>query len=321
MSSVFALASRGCSIAFRHTPPTVKPPGMNCVKQFFVSKENHLARFSRLSAGVDKALKFTISTLEFSKLMTQRFDPTSASLSGLSAAHAGIRDARSVLGLFNTFQGAIPGMVSSVKLCNQLVHDLRNNYQATSLTKSILMTTECHLQESQMPEHRYNQIAFGRRQQISKAVESACNAIGGGTFAFTFATLRPLMLVNQYEKFLSSSQLSSVGLAADAIMCVNHIVGVGSAVASLVFEESAFATARAAIMDQSNSESHLQLLNIMHRTNLSNSSLTLVEKSLELSCDILKLVPACVVAVPKEVRAGIGVFIGILGLYKIWRTS
>lgn len=320
--NVFSLTSRGCSIAFHHAPLYPKAKGTNFFKQFFVNRKNHLKRFSQLSAGVDKTLKFTIASLELSKLMTQRFEPTSASLPGLSAAYTGLKDARSVLGLFNALQGSIPGMVDSVKLCNRLVHDLRHGEQATSLTNELLMTPAHCQKEKVTPENTYSNIAFGRKQQIAKAVESACGAVGAGTFAFTFAALRPVMLANQYEKFLSPQDISSVGLAADALMCVNHIVGIGSAVSSLVYEMSAFTTAKTAILKKNElRNNHIKSLNVRHRDHLTTSSLTLIEKSLELTCDILKLVPTWAVAVPKEVRAGIGVLIGALGIYKIWKTS
>ncbi len=315
-SSIFSLAPRS-AVLFRLVQPEIKPKSMNFVKQFFCNKKNHLARYTRLTSGVDKTLKFTISTLDLSKKLTNRFDPESSSLPGLSAAYTGFKDARSVLGLFNVFQGSIPGMVASVKTCHKLIKDIREEQEATSLIPASLVTSF-----EFSPKQAYNEIALGRKQQVTKVVENICSFLGAGTYTVTFGALRPLMLANHYGRFCSSAQMQSVGLSADALMCASHIAGIGSSVCSLMFEQTAYMQARQALTFSSERrENDSAILKEQHRGAVVASSISLVEKLLDLACDILKLVPACVQAVPGEVRAGLGMLIGLLGMYKVWRSS
>lgn len=312
-SSIFSLAPRS-TVLFRLVQPEIKSKNMHFIKQVFCDKKNHLARYSKLSSGIDKTLKFTISTLDFSKKLTSRFDPESSSLPGLSAAYAGFKDARSVIGLFNIFQGSIPGMVGSVKMCHQLIKDIRKEKEATSLISESLV-----ISPGLTPKHTYNEIALGKKQQVTKVVENICSFFGAATYVVTFGALRPVILANQYGRFYSSSQIQPVGLSADALMCASHIAGIGSNICSLVFEQTAYFQARQALAFSL--EKTKGILEEKHKDVIVASSVSLAEKLLDLTCDILKLVPACVQVVPGEVRAGLGMLIGLLGIYKVWRSS
>lgn len=313
-SSVFSLGAHS-RFMFKLIEPSIKPKNMSFFKQFFCDRSNHLARYTRLTTGMDKTLKFTVSALDLSRKLTARFDPESSTLPGLTAAHTGFKDARAVISLGNVFQGVIPGIVGSVKLCNKLISDIRKEREGTSLNSSPLVYFP-----SSKTNQAYNQIALGKRQQARKLCENILSIVGAGAYVVTFGGIRPVMLANQYGHFCSSSQTQVLGLAADSLMCASHITGIGASICSLAFEKEAYKEAKISVVSSEIKE-HYRALSRAHRSTLINTSVGITEKILDLACDILKLVPACARAVPGEVRAALGVLIGALGIYKVWRTS
>lgn len=230
----------------------------------FCYPRNHLARFTMNVKNVDKCIKTTKVSSDLVKGILQ-----SQGLEG--GAHykvaanisSAMGDARSVVALTHTLRGIVPSCVGSIRSCYGRV-------------------------ASCMDVERRNE----RRLHATAAFRDFCNVVNTGTFIATFGALRPVLFANKMadRPFLSSSTKNALGHSVVCIMAAGHAAATLGGIASLCVEQMEFSRD---MRDLWNDEDKIRKEKMMqkHRSFIVDTILTIVEKSLELAADAIKLLP------------------------------
>lgn len=295
--------------------PAVGKARASFVKSFFTNSGNQVSSFLRKSSGTDKVIKVAAASSDLAAAIATRTGASGEMLEQISTAQSAFSGARTVLGLFNAYNGAIPATVDAVK-------------QSVSLVKSLHKQDDVY---SSAPkggrvegglQSPYNQVYVGRTEKVLGLGAQVCKGVGSGTYALSFGVLRTGLFANKIGGFMSSDVKTGFGKAFDVAMCANHAAGFSGSIFGLAYEKMAYQRAKKACnLEDARGAELRSLLDRAHRSVVVGHILTLFEKTLDLILDFFKLIPTIATLLPAEAKAALGILIGSIGVYKIWRTS
>ncbi len=316
------MAQHGCRFA---VPAMKKGSQKALLSRVFCDPGNPVSAYVNKTAGVDKALKASIAAAELTKGVILQQGGSEASLATASNVLGILKDARTVVGLTNALNGCIPGAVASVKSCYQ-------NFRYAFAGESQGVVDERNEGKA------YNKQYLTRGEYLAAAVKSGCDAVGAGTFAITFGTLRPTLLADRltHGGLICRQTKAGVTAACDYLMVANHAAGVVGGSIGLGLENRQFSRAMASLELHANSfaervvsldekellQQDVEALKAAHHKAIKKGICGVIEKSLELFLDALKLIAFPITQpITLIVRGAVGLAIGGLGMYKVWSSD
>lgn len=286
----------------------------NCFSQFFTNSNNHLSRFVKTSAGLDKTAKLGKAVAEMTQGILQETGGSESAVKTAKNIVDCTKITRDVMGLGNVVGGVIPSIISNARKCCSL---MRQSFSARA---------EFDPSNKELsPNALYTKSDF--RLAAAKTV---CDLISSTTFAVTFGGLKPTLLANKVagNPFLSSEAKASLGTGISILMTANHAAGVVGGGLSIIRERRAYQRCLERLnqkevgQEESCSAQEVQAMRSSYIKRLRNIILTIIEKALELTADFLKLIPwpmgaacnlACVGAITTASSS--------LALWKVWQST
>lgn len=286
----------------------------NCFSQFFTNGNNHLSRFVKTSAGLDKTAKLGRAVAEMTQGILQETGGSESAVKTAKNIVDCTKVTRDVMGLGNVVGGVIPNIISNVRKCYSL---MRQSFSARA---------EFDPSNKELPPNAL----YTKSDFRLAAAKTVCDLISGTTFAVTFGGLKPTLLANKVagNPFLSSEAKASLGTGISILMTANHAAGVVGGGLSIIRERRAYQRCLERLnqkevgQEESGSAQEVQAMRSSYVKRLRNIILTIIEKALELVADFLKLIPwpmsaacnlACVGAITTASSS--------LALWKVWQST
>ncbi|MEG0037472.1 MAG: hypothetical protein RR519_01160 [Victivallaceae bacterium] len=296
--------------------------GSGSVKTFFTSSTNKLSSFINRTKGVDKAVKAAAAVTELSRVIAMRTGAAEA-VAGASTALGLFTDARSVIGLANALNGSIPAMVDSGKNCKTLVMGLIKKQSFVAIGAK---EDPQDGNESRVSIVDYNRLYCGRGEMALGLVDHACGLVSSATYVTAFGPVRGTLFANRCSSFMAPPVKQGFSQAFNWLMAVNHAAGLIGSSCALVHENKAYRRVLESCDLVAESGEALDVtarprLKMVHQYFIIGHVVNLMEKLMEMILDIFKIIPSIVSILPLEAKAALGVLIGFIGLYKIWRTA
>ena len=286
----------------------------NCFSQFFTNGTNHLSRFVKTSAGLDKTAKLGKAVAEMTQGILQETGGSDSAVKTAKNIVDCTKVTRDVMGLGNVVSGVIPSIISNARKCCSL---MRQSFSARAEF------------DPSNKEPSPNALCTKSDFRLA-AAKTVCDLIGGVTFAITFGGLKPALLANKVagNPFLSSAAKASLGTGVSILMTANHAAGVVGGSLSIIRERRAYQRCLGRLnqkeggQEESGSAQEVQAMRSSYVKRLRNIILTIIEKALELVADFLKLIPwpmsaACNLACVGAITAASS----SLALWKVWQST
>lgn len=292
------------------------------LKDFFTNPSNRVARYMKGVDGVDKVVKLSVYVADLCHGVFEHKEANDYDINTASKTSSVLRDARAVVGFTNVFRGAIPGLIRSVQECYSSVRRALKPFDEQQATQ-----VGC---EEALP---YNKIMLSRGDYVRHAITSGCTALGAATYCATFGIIRPIALANKCAGigFLDSTGKAALSNATTCLMTANHAavfigqnVSLWSTIKQYKRAKQALerlSLAQSSAIDGENEEIANCIANLRRNfwLNMRDIILTIVEKTFELSVDLLKIIvlplaaPALMI-----IKSALSIVFSMIGVYKVW---
>ena len=243
--------------------------------------------------GPDKLLKMADPLLDTIGEIAAAAGASDSTLEGIGKGRALAKTGRDAIGFFNIFNGVIPNLVQSMKNIFHLMRGL-----ITGDNVSLEAGSE-----------KYNDVAKSTTEKILAAGANFGRGVGSGTYIVGYGLCRPLANIEKYGEVSLGQTAHNIGQAFPTFMMVNHLGEMIGSTCEMGFQYTAF---NRAIDNTSGKPS--EIYQEFEKQMLDNT-LSLLEKSLELLYDIVKLIGQ---AIPAWFRLPLTLGIATLSLYKVW---